>query len=1307
MGGSEFFQVLKKLAKMSDRVNETELRHRFFEVGFFSALGYGSIGEDIRLEQITSRGRVDVLLRAFTSHPVCLIEFKNPRESLATHVQQLRNYIPDILPEYAALTNGREFWLYKRQGLSLIEPPRIFNFERITEDEANELYLILCRREVNLHDLSEVLSEIESITCQPICVTSPEEVGGKEFLNRFALSRHAVFGRLCEALLNALPALLQHRFTSGAYNFWRRFYARELDIEEVPKSWRELVQNDDSETLNCFMFVLETAYALMARIILAKAMQDAGFPHLNVPQIFANELCRHARRERLDLRAYLSATKAILESGSRQAFASLFASDIFDWWEDTERLKEPDAFCTALAEAVITVFAFDFSQLSSPQSGDLLGILYQRYFDPETRKALGEFYTPPEIVAFILDEIGYTHDNPAIRTARLLDPACGSGTFLIHAIRRFIAANSGREPEIVLRELVDGLRIVGFDIHPFACLMAQVNYAAQILPLYAQAIRRNPDFMIHTLPILRTDSLRMEDREEKIPSPTTEGHENLSLQLEYEDDYAVIRTQIPIQVNAVSTRQNRQTQMPFLNVAVPVPRYDRARELGLVRNAEEYFAAVRFAFEAAKEEWDERQLSGRLKANSTSFPDPTRLARFLMPAIKLIKQTIDMLRRNYDDGRFFKTLQDIALAVVLKNGRDLRFQFVVMNPPYIRIQRIPEAFRRYWERLYTWAEGNYDAFIPFVERALTHWLEEGGKLGCIVSNRFLQAGYAEKLRTQLPQKATLQTVVDFRAVPVFYRSLAWAGILVAYRQPMHEDHHFAVVRVAGTSVSDLGELLRDIRISLSNLRSGSPYSQHSQSDAFLQTRKHLKPSSWLLMPDRERKVFEAIESAATHRLEELTITRSGGFQGLATGCDSVFILKLLDEELPDDDNAKVRVKPLGGGNEFEIERGVVRPWLFGRDVERWHINWDKWLVLFPYAKVDDPKARFGYRYVLYPSRDYKPTNEQKGLPCMEDAFPLAWRYLKRSEQKLREREHGRFRRNRPEAQLWYGFSYPKSMALYERRKVLVQALSSAPNSTLDERGYAFQAGSTGGGVYGIAFDEHIDLWLMLGTLNSNVLDFYLKHISMVFTESGSYSYSDAYLRRLPLKLPCNQTERKKAKAISHLAQELTELKGELRATERKRENFPDSVFAQIRAEFYSLERLATEVYIPANTISVSEPSLKQDSQGNWTVSLNNRAFVKVPTKAHAEIILAWLKVQGSSNIHRNDLLALHLPATEVDCCDLLKLLRDLEESIQRLQGQIATKEDELNDRVADYYGLNNRQRRILTDFLSRFSASRS
>lgn len=82
---------------------------------------------------------------------------------------------------------------------------------------------------------------------------------------------------------------------------------------------------------------------------------------------------------------------------------------------------------------------------------------------------------------------------------------------------------------------------------------------------------------------------------------------------------------------------------------------------------------------------------------------------------------------QYQDGRFLKTLRDLAVSLVVKN--ELRYDYVVGNPPYVRVQRLPDELRRYWVNQYEWAEGNFDIYIPFFERALTDWLHDGGKLG--------------------------------------------------------------------------------------------------------------------------------------------------------------------------------------------------------------------------------------------------------------------------------------------------------------------------------------------------------------------------------------------------------------------------------------------------------------------------------------------------------------------------------------------------------------------------------------------------
>ena len=63
---------------------------------------------------------------------------------------------------------------------------------------------------------------------------------------------------------------------------------------------------------------------------------------------------------------------------------------------------------------------------------DLFKPLYQNLFPRALRHRLGEYYTPDWLAAHVLDQVGYTGEPGA----RLLDPACGSGTFLLMALRR-------------------------------------------------------------------------------------------------------------------------------------------------------------------------------------------------------------------------------------------------------------------------------------------------------------------------------------------------------------------------------------------------------------------------------------------------------------------------------------------------------------------------------------------------------------------------------------------------------------------------------------------------------------------------------------------------------------------------------------------------------------------------------------------------------------------------------------------------------------------------------------------------------
>ena len=161
-------------------------------------------------------------------------------------------------------------------------------------------------------------------------------------------------------------------------------------------------------------------------------------------------------------------------SGAAFEAAGIFGaaeSDFFDWV-----VAEPDG--EALVRRILThVRRFRLDQVES----DVLKILYKSLIDREERHGLGEYYTPDWLAAKI---VRHAVERPIEQ--RVLDPACGSGTFLFHAIRNFIkeAEESGLEEALRAEEATN--HIAGMDIHPVAVIIARVTYLLALAPVIAR-----------------------------------------------------------------------------------------------------------------------------------------------------------------------------------------------------------------------------------------------------------------------------------------------------------------------------------------------------------------------------------------------------------------------------------------------------------------------------------------------------------------------------------------------------------------------------------------------------------------------------------------------------------------------------------------------------------------------------------------------------------------------------------------------------------------------------------------------------
>lgn len=176
---------------------------------------------------------------------------------------------------------------------------------------------------------------------------------------------------------------------------------------------------------------------------------------------------------------------------------------------------------TALARRLAR---FDWSQVEH----DVLKVLYESVISAETRKALGEYYTPDWLANRVVTEV-VTEVVTDPLTQRVLDPSCGSGTFVFYAVRRFLTAaeESGMSLKDAMSQVTS--RVMGIDLHPVAVALARVTY---LLALGRERLNA-PERGSLSVPVYLGDSLGWDQREDlmsvdHLVIPTEVGDQLLS-----------------------------------------------------------------------------------------------------------------------------------------------------------------------------------------------------------------------------------------------------------------------------------------------------------------------------------------------------------------------------------------------------------------------------------------------------------------------------------------------------------------------------------------------------------------------------------------------------------------------------------------------------------------------------------------------------------------------------------------------------------------------------------------------------------
>ena len=149
---------------------------------------------------------------------------------------------------------------------------------------------------------------------------------------------------------------------------------------------------------------------------------------------------------------------------------------------------------------------------------DFLAEFYEKIVPHSQRKTTGEFYTPIQIVDYILKSVGYTEQND-IQDKKLIDLSCGSGSFLIRAVniltKKLIThAKSIENSELIpiqAEQIINKVNdnIFGIDINPIACVLCQINIYFTLFSLIRIIIKNNKDYDVPIFNIVNNDALQL------------------------------------------------------------------------------------------------------------------------------------------------------------------------------------------------------------------------------------------------------------------------------------------------------------------------------------------------------------------------------------------------------------------------------------------------------------------------------------------------------------------------------------------------------------------------------------------------------------------------------------------------------------------------------------------------------------------------------------------------------------------------------------------------------------------------------
>jgi SAM-dependent methyltransferase len=386
---------------------------------------------------------------------------------------------------------------------------------------------------------------------------------------------------------------------------------------------------------------------------------------------------------------------ASLLSGSKfeeSGIAGVVEADFFDW---IVYVPGGEPFVRSLARRV---GRFRWQEVG----GDVLKVLYESVITAPTRKRLGEYYTPD----WLAERIVSTSVKRPLET-RVLDPSCGSGTFLFHAARRYLAAAeaAGRPLESALSGLT--LHVLGMDLHPVAVTLARVTYLLAI----GRERLTHPDRGPIQVPVYLGDAVQWK-RE------ATDLFSGGNLVIETDDQKQLFDSELRF------PEEMLEDPARFNQIIESMTKLAGSRKPG---------SAV-------------PKLSGLYQRYAVSAP-----------ARKTLDVTFHTLCDLHDDGRdhiWSYYVRNLARPWWLALPQN-RVDVLIGNPPWLAFrymtEAMKEAFREYSNERGLWhgakVATHQDLSGLFLVRAVERYLRIGGRFAFVMPNAAVDRGQFHGLRT--------------------------------------------------------------------------------------------------------------------------------------------------------------------------------------------------------------------------------------------------------------------------------------------------------------------------------------------------------------------------------------------------------------------------------------------------------------------------------------------------------------------------------------------------------------------------------